>query len=282
MENLFPAGGWVDLSERTKLRLTGADRVRFLNGQVSNDVRLARAGEAMLACVMTIKGKMCADIWIHVTPDALLIDAEAELRESLPPRLERYLIADDVTLEDVTETLALIHVVAPQLLPSGKAGDRAARFNREGTDIFAPMAERAALRTALNGGEWDAGASEIVRIGEGIPRWGSELGEDTIPVEAGLETKAISYSKGCYIGQEVISRIKSVGHVNRHLVRLRSASALTPGARVRSAEGKEIGTITSAVSTSAGAWLALGYVRRGNEQAGTQLGLESGVAVEVW
>src|SRR5712672_1893590 len=114
MTMLFPAGGWVDLSDRAKFRLSGADRVRFLQGQVSNDVRLARTDAALYACVMTVKGKMSADVFIRTEPDAFCLDAEPELREPLAARLERYIIADDVTLDDVTDSHALVHVISPR------------------------------------------------------------------------------------------------------------------------------------------------------------------------
>src|SRR5476651_1576136 len=114
MTMLFPAGGWADLSDRAKFRLTGADRERFLQGQVSNDVRLARVDATLYACVMTVKGKMSADIFIRAEPEAFFIDAEAELREALAARLERYIIADDVALDDVTDSQALVHLIGPR------------------------------------------------------------------------------------------------------------------------------------------------------------------------
>src|SRR5262249_38367477 len=138
MDKLFAAGGWVDISSRTKLRLSGADRERFLQGQVSNDVRLVRADAALYGCVMTVKGKMSADIFMRRDDDSFVIDAEPELRESLAARLERYIIADDVVLEDITESFALVHVIVPHAtaeLPSEFATRvGAAHANRYGRD----------------------------------------------------------------------------------------------------------------------------------------------------
>ena len=137
------------------------------------------------------------------------------------------------------------------------------------------------MRAWLGDGELGAAEIDLLRISGGIPRWGQDLAEDTIPVEAGLEDRAISYTKGCYIGQEVISRIKSVGRVNHHLRRLRAAFPLRAG-QILQADGKPAGEVTSAVAVpNSGDWLALGYLRTGFEHAGRRLTSEAG-EVEVW
>ncbi len=288
MATFFPSGGWADLSARTKFRLAGSDRQRFVQGQISNDIRLAREDATLFACVMTVKGKMCADIFIRAEPDAYIVDAEPELRESLAARLERYIIADDVTLEDITDANVLFHVIDPRSISSLPAElaplvrlARSARYGRDGHDLFAAAAHAEPLRAWLGEGELNAAEIELLRISENIPRWGQDLAEDTIPVEAGLEERAISYTKGCYIGQEVISRIKSVGRVHHHLRRLRAAFPLHAGQTLQ-ADGKPAGEVTSAVAVpNTSDWLALGYLRTGFEQAGRQLTSEAG-AVEVW
>lgn len=258
----FPGLPWViDLSDRAKLRLTGADRVRFLNGQVSNDVRRASPTEAVYACVMTIKGKMAGDAFIHAAPDCLLLDGPAELRETLAARLERYIIADDVTLEDVTGEFSLHHVIGGE--PAG-----AVRSNRLGQTGFDFWGAAPPLGNALT-----AQQAETVRVTAGVPRWGAELTEDTLPAEADLEGRAVDFAKGCYIGQEVVSRIKSVGHVNWNLRGLRAAGGgLVPGVLFNSPAGKVIGRVTSVAPSLDGAGeIALGYVRRGFETPGTLL-----------
>ncbi len=288
MAKLFPAGGWVDLSDRAKLRLGGADRQRFLQGQVSNDVRLANAEATLYACVMTVKGKMSADIFIRTEPESFSLDAEPELREALAARLERYIIADDVTLEDVTDSQLLVHVIGPREiteLPAPLASHvgraRSNRFGRDGIDLFGPRTELAALRAWLGADELAADERELLRISEGVPRWGLDLAEDTIPVEAGLEERAISYTKGCYIGQEVISRIKSVGRVNHHLRRLRASVPMVIGEKLESG-GKAAGEVTSAAPIPGSEdWLALGYLRSGFDATGTRLRAAAG-DVEVW
>ncbi len=288
--SLPPEDVFLDLSARAKLRLTGADRERFLNGQVSNDMRLASAERSVYTGVMTIKGKLCADAYVHASGDALLLDAPGELRESLTARLERYIIADDVRIEDLTESLGLFHLVnfaseiAPVPVDFGPDTRviRTTRYHREGLDVFfdAAHAHEVHIRvTAAGYTLLNDDAVESLRILLGVPAWGAELDENTLPAEAGIEDRAVSFSKGCYIGQEVVSRIRSVGHVNRHLCGLRAldASPLYAGMRLLSADapdGKEIGRVTSAASAAGhggAAYVALGYVRRDLATPGTML-----------
>ena len=235
---------FLDLSDRAKLRLTGADRLRFLNGQVSNDVRRATADTSVYTGVMTAKGKLCADAFVHAGDDFLLLDAEDSLRETLAARLERYVVADDVQIEDVSEEVGLFHVLdfagvmdtaassalpaAPADLAPGVRAVHSERYGRRGLDLFFDAAQAAAVheRLALLGvTQLNEDALESLRILLGVPRWGAELDENTMPAEAGLEERAVSYSKGCYLGQEVVSRVKSVGHVNRQLRGLRALDA---------------------------------------------------------
>ena len=110
MSELAARDGVADLSDRVKLRLTGADRVRYLNGQITANVLRLSSGEARPACVTTAKGRLCADIFVHATADALFVDADAAVRETLPPRLDRYIISDDATLTDVSEEMRLLHL----------------------------------------------------------------------------------------------------------------------------------------------------------------------------
>jgi folate-binding protein YgfZ len=267
-------GGVANLSSRLKLRFTGADRVRFLNGQVTANVTRLVPGQAIPACITTAKGKLCAAAVLHATTDALLLDADTSLRESLTPRLERYLVADDVAVEDVTDDLRLIHLlgcVAPaaDLADAAVCVDRAHRFGRDGWDLLLrPEAfEKVWPMLPERVAELDAELQEVVRIEAGVPRWGLELTENTLPPEAGLDRTHIDYHKGCYIGQEVISRLKSVGHVNRELFGFISTGGpLTPGARLFAPGDDEhpIGTLTSAAfSFALEKPIALGYLKRG-------------------
>ena len=210
----------VDLSHRTKLRLTGADRLRFLNGQVSNDVRQASETASIYTCVMTIKGKMCADAFIHAAGETLWLDAEPAVRESLAARLEKYIIADDVTLEDASDEVGLLHLFPAPGNPgeaavacAGLRSIRTWRYGQVGLDLFGPRdtLEQARVVLAADARFLDAAELETRRILAGVPKWGAELDENTMPAEAGLEARAVSYSKGCYIGQEVVSRVQKCG-----------------------------------------------------------------------
>jgi folate-binding protein YgfZ len=268
-------GAFADLSARTKVRLTGADRVRYLNGQVTANVTALGSGRSLAACITNAKGKLSADIVITAHADALLIDAEPEVRESLQPRLEKYIIADDVIAEDVTDDLALFHVFAATLPEGAPAASEVAgsrRYGVDGWDIVAPAASAEVVALWLGQTFTLVGDQilETVRVERGVPRWGRELGEDTLPPEAGLDRTHINYHKGCYIGQEVISRLKSVGHVNRQLTGFESvdtAATLAPEMRLFAPEAPErqIGTLTSAVWSFALAKpIALGYLKRGS------------------
>jgi tRNA-modifying protein YgfZ len=280
----------LDLSDRAKYKVTGQDRVRFLNGQLTNDILKLRLGSTMYACALTAKGKLCADLFVAATEEGNYLDAESVLRESLAGRLEKYIIADDVTLEDVTDEFGLLHLIDPKLADTRPEGPASLglpeetmaflmasdRFGSPGIDLWFPVGQTALVREKLKQLPIDPEAAENFRIEQGIARWGKELSEEVIPNEAGLDQRAINYFKGCYLGQEVISRIKSVGHVNRHLCGLMPLGdlAIDPRDKLFSDEEskKEIGFITSVGrSRSLDRVVALGYVRRGFDAPGSTL-----------
>lgn len=252
-------GGIADLSGRAKFHLTGTDRVRYLNGQVTADTRQL-GGTARPACLLTVKGKLVADLHLSATGEILRLDAAPERREAVAARLERYIIADDVALADVTDDLALFHILGSD--PG--AGIPSCRLGTDGFDLFLPTAEREKTWTELTADRpiIDGEMLELLRIEAGLPRWGAELDEETLPAEAGLDRTAVDFHKGCYVGQEVISRIKSVGRVNRQLRGFTADAPLTPGETLL-AGGIEAGRITSAAWSFALARpIALGYVKR--------------------
>jgi folate-binding protein YgfZ len=277
----------LDLSDRAKLNVIGTDRVRFLNGQLTNDIVSLQLGSAIYTCALTAKGKLCADLFVGATKESLSLDAEAVLRESLTARLEKYIIADDVTLEDVTEAFGLFHLVdvdseedvggVEELdLPSDVVRNVCHRFGVPGIDLWFPADQTAVVMERLQQSPIDPKVAENLRIERGIARWGSELSEDVIPSEAGLDQRAINFFKGCYLGQEVISRIKSVGHVNRHLCGLlpETGMAIETGDKLFAdlESTKEIGLITSiGRSRLLDRAIALGYVRRGFDAPGSIL-----------
>ncbi len=266
---------FFDLSSRVKLRASGADRLRFLNGQLTNDVRKASGTTAIEACVLNAKGKMDAHLFLHAVGDSFLLDADSALQPTLQARLERYVIADDVTIEDVTAQLSILHVIA-ESVPNFSDTARivsANRFGVNGHDIWIDAAKRdeffAQLSKHLD--FRDENSAELFRIEQGIPRWGRELTGEIIPVEANLEARGIDYEKGCYIGQETISRMKMSGQRNKQLCGLVSLEGLpfVPNARLN-VEGKEVGWITSA-TRSGEREIALGYVKRGFNSVGTKV-----------
>jgi tRNA-modifying protein YgfZ len=265
---------FLDLSARAKLRVTGADRFRFLNGQITNDLRKASETVALEACVLNAKGKLNAHIFIAALGESFLIDAELELRGML-----RYVIADDVQIEDVTDEFSLFHVFTeePPAPVSGRIVS-ARRFAATGWEVWSDLAHHDAVRDELASAYLfiDSGAADVMRIEQGLPRWGRELTDEIIPIEANLEQRTIDYQKGCYTGQEVISRIKMSGQTNKRLCGVISLNnmLLQPGMKLvaPSASGKEAGWITSATrSEQLGKEIALGYVKRGFNNPATKL-----------
>lgn len=250
----------------------------------------------MPSCVTSAKGRLQAEVWVvgeaGAAPghSALLVDAPGELRESLLARLERYIVADDVSLEDVTGEAELLHFAGPVLPDLGEFHPlasvrvaRAARLGEDGWDVWVPADRFVELCAGLGERLGSAYDYERLRVERGVPAWGAELSEETLPPEAGLDKTHVDYHKGCYIGQEVISRLKSVGHVNRTLRKFRcnpaGGSAGVPGVEskgplaagetlyVPGDKGKPVGKLTSVVSDGAGGFYALGYLKRGLEGA---------------
>lgn len=270
---------FLDLSERAKFRITGTDRLRFLNGQITNDLRKASETSGIEACILNAKGKTDAHIFVSALEQSFLVDGAVDLRETIKVRLERYVIADDVQIKDVTDQFSLFHMLSqqPAALESGRIVS-VRRFAEPGWDIWAEAARHGALLQELSL-RWtlpDSDAAEVMRIEQGIPRWGRELTEEIIPIEANLEQRTIDYQKGCYIGQEVISRMKMSGQTSKRLCGLISVDdiPLQPGMKLvcPSAPVKEVGWITSTTrSERIGKEIALGYVKRGFNSAGTRL-----------
>ena len=266
-----------DLSKHAKFRITGGDRVRFLNGQVTNDVRKARPDAAIRACVLNAKGKIDADAMIVADGGSFLVDTEADAREQLAARLDRYIIADDVQLEDVTDEFALLHVigVAPTALPAAPVFAGAERFGTSGIDLWIRREQQEAAVQELSATvpTCNEECAEVLRIERGLPQWGRELTNEILPAEANLEASAIDYAKGCYIGQEVVSRMKMSGQTNKRLCGLLPIEGATIAAGMRLfSGGKDVGWITSvAQSRRLAKTIALGFVKRGFWEVGTLL-----------
>ena len=239
-QRLQTEGGWLNLSSRAKWRLSGPDRVRYLNGQVTQDVRPADARRARHACVTNAKGRIEGDVYFHASPDgdSLLIDAPAGLRESLGARLGRYLIADDAELEDVSDDWQLWHRFGPDLEQDGLQANRLAC---DGRDFWLPAGAPAPAADPLTDEE-----AETLRILRAVPASPQELNGEAFPQEAGLEAEVMSFGKGCYVGQEVLSRIKSTGRMPRELgVWTADSGEPSAGAELWLPDGTRVGVITS-------------------------------------
>jgi tRNA-modifying protein YgfZ len=266
------SGAFFDLSARTKLRVSGNDRLRFLNGQVTNHIGKATSNVAIPACVLNVKGRIDAHVFVSTVDDALFIDSDPEVREKLPARLERYIIADDVQVEDVSSEWSIFHVLSFSVSVSVPGECRilsADRFHEPGWDVWIKAAEHDKFFNELSEAFFfcDAAAAEVFRIEQGVPRWGRELTDEINPIEANLEESCVDYQKGCYIGQEVISRMKMSGQRNKKLCGFVSVheSPMERGMRLFpiGEEKKETGWITSAVrSKRLDKEIALGYIKR--------------------
>ena len=262
--------GWLDFSARSRLLIKGGDRKRFLHGQVTNDVNRLRVGEGCYAAIVTAKGKIESDVFIWCLEEALLLDFEPGLTQKIAARFERYVIADDVQIEDASQQFAMFTVQGAEAIAPTHAGGYTfenPRGTRRGFDVFVPVGEK----IDLPGRRCSEESLEMVRIESGIPRFGIDMDETNLAPEARLEGRAISYTKGCYIGQEVISRIRTYGQVARALRGLRCEALPSKGDKLL-LQGKEVGCVTSAVfSPVLNANIALGYVRREHNAIGTTL-----------
>ncbi len=259
----------IDLGSPALLEFCGPDAVRFLNGQLTQDVRRVVAGKISLSsCVTDAKGKLQFRVILTaVADDTLWIAGPSGSEEALAARLTRYLIADDVETADLTGRYTLCHFTGPVAEPPlGVIARESNRFGSPGNDWWIPADQMIRFPDDVVLMEGDA--LETLRIDRGIPAWGSELVEGLLPPEAALEETDISYQKGCYIGQEVISRIKSAGKVNKRLARLAfpTEAPLVLGPLVN-VEGAAVGELTSISPQSVGGHRhALGYVKRGHTE----------------
>ena len=298
----------LDLSFRSRLVLAGSDRVRLLNGQVTNNVKDLPAGEGCYAALVTNKGRMQSDLNIHILPGEILLDFEPGLTAAITERFDKYIIADDVQVIDATPHYGLFSVQGPRawtaiegaklgLLRPEKTFQSTSvndavlgeifvvnlpRAGADGFDLFVPTASLEVVAEKLFSAATSAGgraggwrALETARVEAGRPRFGAEMDETNLPPEAGIETRAISYSKGCYIGQEIIARIRTYGQVAKALRGLRFAEAA--GELPKSGDklffnDKEVGSVSHALRSPAlGANIGLGYVRRERNTVGTEL-----------
>lgn len=298
--------GLINLSFRSQIRMTGEDRVSFLQGMVSNDVKALQPGDGCAATLLTEQGRIIADLRVYALDTCLLLDVDTRNREKLIDALSRFIVADDVEMEDLSETqttLALQGPLSSQVLAAAGisaslskmfqhvevtlAGTsvrliRANDTGEDGYEIFAPSIQAVSLWQALLHAGAPLGlrpvglaALNTLRIEAGIPWYGVDMDEGRIVLEVGLE-EAISFKKGCYLGQEVVERATARGHVNRKLTGLVVQDDTLPASGDKLFhDSQEVGWVTSAtVSPRLGRPIALGYVRREHLTPGTRLRID--------
>jgi tRNA-modifying protein YgfZ len=303
---LTEACALLDRSERGKLALTGVDAVEFLNGQLTNELLDLKPGEGRYAAFLTHKGKMLGDLRILAvgevgrSPNELLLDTERVALQALFDMIRRFQIGYDVQLHKRTLESALYSLIgpateeiatkafaldpqpahAPAGLPSrehdhvpARLGDTRVCLMRTdvGLDILCDASAALAVRNALGATVTVAvseAAAEIVRVEHGRPRYGVDMDDTTIPQEAGLNERAVSFAKGCYVGQETVARLHYRGKPNRHLRGLRLSDPVEPGAELHLGE-RSVGTLTSSVVSPALGPIGLALVRREAEPGAT-------------
>ncbi len=308
--------GLIDLSHRGKIRVEGRDRTTFLHAMLSNDIKNLKSGEGLYAAMLNAQGRILADLYLYASQEHFLIDCSASLTKKIVETLNQYIIMEKVTLKDETRQYAFLAVEGPEAISLVKkiagedlsyfklnahkrknlAGSEAEIFrcSLSGEQGFAVLVEAQAAP-----GLWDSllaegksfgirpfgrAAANTLRLEAGIPWYGIDMDESNLLPETGLE-HAVSYTKGCYIGQEVVARLQAIAQVNKKLMGLEISSGEVPsnGAKLLK-EAKKIGYLTSAVfSPTLRKAIALGYVHRNHAAKGTALQVEhQGKKVEAY
>lgn len=301
----------VDRSAVAAIQLTGNDRRSYLQGLLTNDIAALVPGTGCYSAMLTAQGRMITDMRVLELGDAVLVEVPAHVASAIREHLDRFVFAEDVQVADVTATRVTVGLYGPKALETlqrarteGSAPSRTNDVSRvrlagreallvrsdaigSGYDVIVDAGDAEAVAAALRtAGAVPAAADavEAVRIEHAYPLFGVDMDAETIPLEAGLEDRAISRSKGCYVGQEVIVRVqdRGQGRVARRLVSLTfNASAGVPvkGTRISSGD-REIGRVTSAAFSPALARpIALGYVHRDFVEPGTHVSVDGADAV---
>jgi folate-binding protein YgfZ len=308
--------GLLDRSARGKILVSGPDAAEFLQGQLTNDVEALEPGDGQYAALLDRKGHMQADMRVlcaaavtllpiaGVTKSgaegeaAIWLDTEAGALAPVLRHLTMYLIGREVAVEDATAAAAILSLIGPRAvevagtpaLPAlacevASVGGVAclAVGTGDGIDLIAPASEAARLREALlAAGAVAVGAEavEILRIEAGVPRFGAEMTSETMPAEAGIVEDTVSFTKGCYIGQETVARLHYKGRPNRHLRGLRLSAPAAPGTTLRLGD-KEVGRVGGVCVSPAFGPIALAILRR-EAEPGTDLAVgEDGVTARV-
>jgi folate-binding protein YgfZ len=266
----------VDRSERGKLALTGAEAKAFLNGQVSNEIEALQAGSGCYAALLTNKGKMLGDLRAIDSGAELWLDTERVSLQALFDTIRRGSVGWQVALHKRTLQQALLSLIGPR---AGRAAgfegapehaNRAAEIGGApvlliatdlGVDVVCAAHDAERVREALDVPGVPDAAAEVVRVEAGRPRYGIDLDDTTIPQEAGLNERAVSFTKGCYVGQETVARLHYRGKPNRFLRGLRLSAPVASGTPLLLGE-REVGRIGSSVISPRHGPIALALVRR--------------------
>jgi folate-binding protein YgfZ len=291
--------GLVDRSGRGVLLVDGPDAAEYLQGQLTNDVEALEVGDGQYAALLDRKGHMQADMRVlRPAAEEIWVDTEPEALAATRRHLEMYSIGRDVKVADVSEERAILSLIGPRsvevagtaALPENACEVTAvagveclAAGTATGIDLIVGAGEAERLRDALlvaGAVEVSPAAAEILRVESGTPRFGAEMGTATMPAEAGIVEDAVSFTKGCYIGQETVARLHYKGRPNRHLRGLRLSAPAAPGAVLRLGE-KEVGQLGSGVVSPAFGPIGLAILRR-EAEPGTALAVgEDGVTARV-
>jgi len=272
-QRLRESAGLVDRSDRGKLLLTGAEAAEYLQGQVTNDVEALAPGEGCYAALLTHKGKVVADMRILRETESLLLDTEAHALPALRRNVEMYSIGRDVQVTDQTANRAILSLVGPAARAALDAEPPAAEHawvegehglyvaTDLGVDVICPAGAAEAVKDALGIEPVDLGAAECVRVESGRPRHGLDFDAATIPQEAGLNERAVSFTKGCYVGQETVARLHYRGKPNRHLRGLKLSEPGQTGDPVTFGD-REVGRLGSTAVSPVHGPIALALIRR--------------------
>jgi len=299
MDGLRESAAWLDLSTRGKIRVTGEDRARLLHAMTTQDVQALTPGQGCYAFFLNAQGRILGDVNIFCREDSFLLDTEPETRQKLYDHIDRYIIADDVTLLDVTGEMSTIAIEGPQAaavlerlgapLPeadyatrswSGSIVARVSSTGARGYSIFMLPTKKAELIAALNIPEATPEEARTVRIEHGKPRYGEEITERYL-VQETAQLNAVSFSKGCYLGQEIVERVRSRAQIHRVLRRLTIDATEPPpaGTKLKSGDADSAEIASAIYSPALGKVAALAYVRTQFAEPGTEMLLGNARAV---
>ncbi len=283
-EALRERAAWIDLSGRGKIRVIGEDRARLLHAMSTNDIKDLAAGEGVYAFFLTALGRIVADAYIYNFGESLFLDTEPETGDKLREHLDKYIIADDATLEDETAQWAAVGLEGPDFrepamalgvsVPRKKFSvvqwgsgfvANVASSGPQGIRIFVPAQEKESLvqhLTAAGVSSATPQEARLVRLENGLPRYGDDITERYL-VQETQQFQAVHTNKGCYLGQEIVERVRSRGQVHRLLTPIRIKTTTPPASGTKlSAAGSNVAEITSAAySPALGEVVALAYVR---------------------